>query len=138
MGYFKRQTRPFNAKPCYIHKGIVFRSENITDGIAQLATLSSTPNVCVIDLDFYDTNVLEELRELHTKYPTLKLIAHSDIDSEKTVNSLLEIGFTGYLLIGSDTDDFKKAIEGVSNDGRYFSVGISKIVQEYFGRNEAN
>ena len=76
---------------------------------------------------------MAELQELRTKYPSIKLIAHSDIDTEKAIKPLLEIGFDSYLLIGSDADDFKKAIEGVSNGGGYFSVGVAKIAQEYFG-----
>ena len=32
-----------------------------------------------------------------------------------TVKTILEIGFSRYLLIGSDVNDFKKAIESVSN-----------------------
>jgi len=112
---------------------ILFRSENIEDGITQLSALKSLPEVCIIDLDFYDKNILAELQELRTKYPSIKLIAHSDIDTEKAIKPLLEIGFDSYLLIGSDADDFKKAIEGVSNGGGYFSVGVAKIAQEYFG-----
>lgn len=111
---------------------ILSRSEHIEDGITQLFSLKSLPEVCIIDLDFYDKNVLAELQELRTKYPTIKLIAFSDKDSEQAVKSLLEIGFAGYLLFGSDADDLKKAIEVVSNDGRYFSVGVAKIAQEYF------
>ena len=90
---------------------VLFRSENIEDGLSQLSALKELPKVCIIDLDFYNKNVLEQLQKLRTQYPTIKLIAHSDIDTEKTVKSLLEIGFAGYLLIGSDVDDFRKAIE---------------------------
>jgi len=112
---------------------IMYRSEHIEDGITQLSALEKLPKVCIIDLDFYDGNVLEQLWELKAKYPNVRLIAHSDIDTEKAVKPLLEIGFSGYLLIGSDANDFKKAIEGASNGGRYFSVGVAKIAHEYFG-----
>ncbi|QGN24317.1 response regulator transcription factor [Elizabethkingia anophelis] len=111
---------------------ILFRSENIENGSSQLSVLTTLPDVCIVDLDFYDKNVLAQLRELKTQYPTIKLIAHSDIDTEKAVTSLLDIGVTAYLLIGSDKDDFKKAIEGASNGKRYFSVGVAKIAREYF------
>ena len=114
---------------------VLFRSENIKDGLSQLSTLKELPKVCLIDLDFYDKNVLKQLQELRTKYPALKLIAHSDIDEEKTIKIILAIGFSGYLLIGSDADDFKKAIETVINGGRYFSMGVAEIAQEYFGNN---
>ena len=94
---------------------VLFRSENIEDGLSQLSTLKELPTVCIIDLDFYDKNVLKQLQEFIKKYPAIKLIAHSDIDEEETVKTILEIGFSRYLLIGSDVNDFKKAIESVSN-----------------------
>ena len=111
---------------------VLFRSENLQDGLSQLSAIKELPKVCIIDLDFYDKNVLAQLQELRTKYSTIKLIAHSDIGTEKAVKSLLEIGFDSYLLIGSDAYDFKKAIEVVINEGRYFSVGVAEIAQEYF------
>ena len=89
---------------------VLFRSESIEDGLSQLFSLNELPYVCIIDLDFYDKNVLTQLQELRTKYPTIKLIAHSDIDDEKVGKAILNIGFSSYLLVGSDTMDFKKLI----------------------------
>ncbi|MCD8496107.1 MAG: DNA-binding response regulator [Bacteroides graminisolvens] len=115
---------------------ILFRSESIESGLSQLSALEKLPQVCIIDLDFSDSKVLAQLHKLRAKYSALKLIAHSDDDNEKAIISLLKIGVSGYLLIGSDTDDFKKAIEGVCNGKEYFSVGVSEIVQEYFSNKE--
>ena len=92
---------------------ILFKSENIEEGITQLSDLKKLPSVCIIDLDFYDKNVLKQLQELRTKYPALKLIAHSDIDNKKIGKTLLDIGFSSYLLIGSDADDFIKAFKRI-------------------------
>lgn len=94
---------------------VLFRSESIEDGISQLLVLKTLPNVCIIDLDFYDRNVVAQLQKLRTQYPTIKLIAHSDIDAEKVVKPLFEIGFSSYLLLGSDVADFKKAIDNAFN-----------------------
>ena len=94
---------------------IIFRSENIEDGLFQLSALKELPQICIIDLDFYDRNVLSQLQELKTQYPTIKLIAHSDIDDQKVGKDLLDIGFSSYLLIGSGKDDFRKVVEGVIN-----------------------
>lgn len=90
---------------------VLFRSESIEDGLSQLFSLNELPKICIIDLDFYDKNILVQLQRLRTQYPTIKLIAHGDIDAEKVVKPLLKIGFDGYLLIGSDADDFKRAID---------------------------
>jgi len=89
---------------------ILFRSEHIEDAITQLSALKSLPEVCIIDLDFYDKNILSQIRKLRTKYPTIKLLSHSDIDNEKVCKALFDIGFSSCLLIGSDVSDFKKAI----------------------------
>ncbi|HAT3992846.1 TPA: response regulator transcription factor [Elizabethkingia anophelis] len=111
---------------------MLFRSESIESGLSQLSALEKLPQICIIDLDFSDSNVLAQLHELKAKYPTLKLIAHSDDDSEQIVTSLLEIGIDGYLLIGTDAEELQTAIEGVCNDKKYFSTGVSKIAQKYF------
>ena len=92
---------------------ILFRSENIQDGLSQLSALSKHPKAIIIDLKFHDNNVLAQLRELKSKYPSIGLIAYGDGDTDETVQALMEIGIKSYLLIGSDTDDFKRAIEKV-------------------------
>ena len=92
-----------------------WNKEFMEDGLSQLSALKELPAACIIDLDFYDKNVLKQLQEFKTKYPSIKLIAHSDIDNEKIGKTLLDIGFSSYLLIGTDTDGFKKVIERVSN-----------------------
>jgi DNA-binding NarL/FixJ family response regulator len=102
---------------------VLFRSENIEDGLSQLSALKELPKVCIIDLDFYDKNVLAQLQELRTQYPTIKLIAIV-ILMRKSRETSFGNWFYSYLLIGSDTDDFKKAIDVVINGGRYFSVGV--------------
>lgn len=93
--------------------GVLFRSKNVKDALSQLSALKELPGVCVIDLDFHVKGVLTQLGVLRTKYPNLKLIIHSDIDDIETAKALSKIGIDSYLLMGSDVDDFKKAIERV-------------------------
>ncbi|HEX8013841.1 MAG TPA: response regulator transcription factor [Flavobacterium sp.] len=94
---------------------VLFRSESIKDGLIQLSDLKSIPKVCIIDIDFYDKNILEQLQKLRSKYPSIKLLAHSDIDDEQVGKALLDIGFSNYLILGSDVDNFKKAIDKAVN-----------------------
>ena len=93
----------------------LFRLENIQDGLNYLLTLKILSKACIIDLDFYDKNVLAQLQLLRTQYPTIQLIAHSDIDDKKVGKNLLDIGVSSYLLAGSDADDFKLAIDILVN-----------------------
>ena len=94
---------------------ILFRSEHIEDAITRLSALKSLPEVCIIHLDFYDKHILSQLQQLRAKYPTIKLLSHSDIDDEKIGKALLDIGFSSCLLVGSDADDFKRAIDKAVN-----------------------
>lgn len=94
---------------------VTFRSETIEDGLFQLASLKELPKVCIIDLDFYDKQILSQLQKLRLEYPTIKLLSCSDIDNEKIGKAILDIGFSSCLLIGSDVDDFKRAIDKAVN-----------------------
>ena len=94
---------------------VLFRSENIKDGLSQLSDLKALPEVFIIDLDFYDKNILEQLQKLKSEYPSIKLIAHSDIDDKKVSKIFLDIGFSSFLLVGNDADDFKRAIDNLVN-----------------------
>ncbi|MBW3521747.1 MULTISPECIES: response regulator transcription factor [Flavobacteriales] len=94
---------------------VLFKSENIEDGLKNLSNLKVLPKTCIIDLDFYDKNILEQLQKLSSEYPSIKLIAHSDIDDDKVYKVLLDIGFLSCLLVGSDVDDFKRAIDSIDN-----------------------
>ena len=53
---------------------ILSRSESIENGLSQLSSLNKIPKVCIIDLDFYDQNVLKQLQELRKEYPAIKLL----------------------------------------------------------------
>lgn len=80
-----------------------------------MSTSDELPDVCIIDLDFYDKDIVVQLQELRKEYSSVKLIAHSDIDDEKVGKALLYIGFSSCLLIGSYVDDFKRAIDNAVN-----------------------
>jgi|SRR5690554_2975225 len=92
---------------------VVFRSENIADGLSQLSALTELPKAIIIDLNFDDKNVLAQLRELKAEYPNVGLIAHGDSDDDEVLQALKKTGVKSYLLIGSDADDFKRAIDKV-------------------------
>ncbi|MBL7867191.1 MAG: response regulator transcription factor [Flavobacterium lindanitolerans] len=89
---------------------VIFQSETIEDGLHQLSKLNILPDVCIIDLDFYEKQIIAKLQKLKKKYSAVMLIAHSDSDDDKVAKTLLDIGFSSYLLLGSDVDDFRKAI----------------------------
>ena len=93
---------------------VLFRSETIQDGLSQLSVLTSLPEICLVDLDFYNRDIIKQLKRIKSEYPSINLIAHSDIDDNKIVKTILDIGFSGYLLVGSDIVNFKKSFRTIS------------------------
>ena len=89
---------------------ILFQTENIENAIYELEVIKKLPEICIIDLDFYDKSILKQLQKLRNLYPTIQLIAHSDIDDEKIAKDIIDIGFLSYFLLGTDIDDLKKAL----------------------------
>ena len=89
---------------------ILFQTENIENAISELEVIKKLPEICIIDLDFYDKSILKQLQKLRNLYPTIQLIAHSDIDDEKIAKDIIDIGFLSYCLLGTDIDDLKKAL----------------------------
>ena len=89
---------------------ILFQTENIENAISELEVIKKLPEICIIDLDFYDKSILKQLQKLRNLYPTIQQIAHSDIDDEKIAKDIIDIGFLSYFLLGTDIDDLKKAL----------------------------
>lgn len=89
---------------------ILFQTENIENAISELEVIKKLPEICIIDLDFYDKSILKQLQKLRNLYPTIQLITHSDIDDEKIAKDIIDIGFLSYFLLGTDIDDLKKAL----------------------------
>ena len=89
---------------------ILFQTENIENAISELEVIKKLPEICIIDLDFYDKSILKQLQKLRNLYPTIQLIAHSDIDDEKIAKDIIDIGFVSYFLLGTDIDDLNKAL----------------------------
>lgn len=90
---------------------VLFRSENVQQGLFQLSASRELPKAIIVDLNFDDRNLQVQLRELKSSYPNISLIAYGDSDADETVKALTEIGIKSYLLIGSDAEDFKRVIE---------------------------
>lgn len=87
---------------------------------------SRLPDVCLIEEDFATAKLLLE------KHPDLKVLISSTEDSEKRVTDMLKTGVSGYILKYADPDEILTAVKALSENKKYFSVGVSGIATEYF------
>uniref|UniRef100_F4C5T3 Response regulator receiver protein n=1 Tax=Sphingobacterium sp. (strain 21) TaxID=743722 RepID=F4C5T3_SPHS2 len=87
---------------------------------------SRLPDVCIIEEDFATAKLLLE------KHPDLKILFSSTEDSEKRVTDMLKTGVSGYVLKYADPDEIPTAVKALSENKKYFSVGVNGIATEYF------
>ncbi|MCF8298053.1 MAG: response regulator transcription factor [Saprospiraceae bacterium] len=78
------------------------------------------------DLAFMDINMpildgIEATEQVLSKYPNLKIIALTTFCDSEHFNKMIYAGVEGFMLKNSTLDDFRRAIEKVSQGGNYFS-----------------
>ena len=109
---------------------VLFQTDNGQDALQKIGENDRLPDVCIIDEDFSTAKLLLE------KHPDLKILISSTEDDEESVTGMLKIGVSGYILKYADPDEIITAVDVLSGNRKYFSVGISGIVTEYF-KNQA-
>jgi DNA-binding NarL/FixJ family response regulator len=104
----------------------------VSDGqkaIQKIKEDGTLPDVCIIEENF------EAPKALLASYPDLKILISSTEDSEKRVTDMLKTGVSGYILKFADPEEMLTAVKALSENKKYFSVGISGIATEYFHGN---
>ena len=105
---------------------VQFQVGNGQSALSKIKEDGELPDVCVVEEDFAMAKLLLE------EHPRLAVLFSSTDDDENNVTNMLEAGVSGYLLKYADPDELITAVKELSENGRYFSVGISKIAMEYF------
>lgn len=105
---------------------VLFQSGYGQDALQKIKEGGKLPDVCLIEDDFTTAKLLLE------KHPDLKVLISSTEDDTESVTDMLKIGVSGYMLKYADPDEMLTAVKVLSENRKYFSVGISGIASEYF------
>lgn len=105
---------------------VLFQTGNGQDALQKLKENDRLPDVCLIEEDFATAKLLLE------KHPDLKVLISSTEDNEESVTDMLKTGVSGYILKFADPNEMQTAVKALSENKKYFSVGISRIATEYF------
>jgi two-component system, NarL family, response regulator DegU len=97
------------------------------------------PDILIVDINMPKMNGIETIRQLKAYSPSTKALVLSMHEDEEYILQSVEMGATGYLLKGSNKQEFLKAIHTVQKGEKYFTGDISNIlVQHYLNlRNKA-
>lgn len=107
---------------------VLFQSGYGQDALQKIKEGGKLPDVCLIEDDFTTAKLILE------KHPDLKVLISSTEDDTESVTDMLKIGVSGYILKYADPDEMLTAVKVLSENRKYFSVGISGIASEYFKR----
>ncbi|WP_348799701.1 response regulator transcription factor [Flavobacterium adhaerens] len=100
-----------------------------TDGIEALKIVEEIkPDLLILDIRMPNLTGIEVVEQLRSKGNYVKIIMLSMHESEEYVLKSIQAGADGYLLKGSSKEEFLKAVQTVSNGGKYFSGDISSIL----------
>ncbi|MEQ8685924.1 MAG: response regulator transcription factor [Imperialibacter sp.] len=93
---------------------------------------SKQPDILIVDINMPKMNGIETIRQLKVYSPTTKALVLSMHEDEEYILQSVEVGATGYLLKGSNKQEFVKAIHTVQKGEKYFTGDISNILEQHY------
>jgi len=91
-------------------------------GIA--AALELLPDLVLMDVSMPEVDGLEATRQIVTKAPAVKVLAHSSQSNWETVDQMFAAGARGYVLKQSNAGELVRAIRTVLAGGSFLSPGL--------------
>ncbi|WP_310560009.1 response regulator transcription factor [Flavobacterium sp.] len=100
-----------------------------TDGLEALKSVEiNQPDLLILDIRMPNMTGIEVVEKLRSQNNLVKIVMLSMHESEEYVLKSIKAGADGYLLKGSSKEEFLKALNTVSDGGKYFSGDISSIL----------
>lgn len=104
----------------------------VGDGPSLLTALAQTqPNFLLIDVTMPDFDPIAAIRQIRTRYPTMKILVVSAHDDDVYVQGLLSAGVDGYHLKDQPLSDLRLAVQRVQAGERWIS---SRLVDKLVSR----
>lgn len=86
------------------------------------------PEIVLLDINMPQMDGFETATWIQDQFPTIRVIALSMYDDEKSIIRMIKAGARGYVLKDADPADLKKAFDDVMNKGYYYSDLVSGVL----------
>ncbi len=86
------------------------------------------PDMLIVDIRMPEMTGNELVRIVSKQFPKIKTLILSMHDAHEYVMEAIEAGADGYMLKGSSKVELLKALDTISNGGKYFSGDVSSIL----------
>ena len=84
------------------------------------------PDIALMDINMPEMDGIVTTQWLKQNYPEINVIILSMFEDADKVLTLVKMGIKGYLLKDSEPEDFKEALDAVSNSEIYYPAFVSK------------
>lgn len=112
------------------------QASNGKELIEQLDTTAQLPDICLLDISMPVMNGHETMKNIHNKWPELKVIVVTMYGSAPNVLSMIENGASGFVLKGNSVDTLAQTITAIYNNNLYFPNYTDKDIIRILQRNK--
>lgn len=105
---------------------VVLEADNGEDLLNGLE--KSRPDVIIMDLKMPIMDGMEATKEVRKKFSEIKVLVVTMYEDDKFIIHLMENGANGYLLKNADSDEIRKSIYAVHENGYYFNDLVNKAL----------
>jgi DNA-binding NarL/FixJ family response regulator len=105
---------------------VVLEADNGEDLLNGLE--KSKPDVIIMDLKMPIMDGMEATKEVRKKFSDIKVLVVTMYEDDKFIIHLKENGANGYLLKNADSDEIRKSIYAVHENGYYFNDLVNKAL----------
>jgi DNA-binding NarL/FixJ family response regulator len=97
--------------------------EDLLNGLKDKGT-----DVIIMDLKMPIMDGMEATKEVRKKFPAIKVLVVTMYEDDKFIIHLMENGANGYLLKNADSEEIRKSIYAVHENGYYFNDLVNKAL----------
>jgi DNA-binding NarL/FixJ family response regulator len=101
----------------------VAEASNGQDLLDQLEALEEKPGICILDVNMPIMDGHVTLRELKQRWPEIKVLVLTMLDSEATARTMLQQGAAAYLVKDSAPEELDRAIRSIIETGSCYPAG---------------
>jgi DNA-binding NarL/FixJ family response regulator len=105
---------------------VILEADNGEDLLKALET--NTPDVILMDLKMPIMDGMEATKAVRKKYPTIKVLVVTMYEDDKFIIHMMENGANGYLLKNAESEEIRKSIYAVHENGYYFNDLVNKAL----------
>ena len=105
---------------------VVLEADNGEDLLNGLE--KADPDVIIMDLKMPIMDGMEATKEVRKRFDAIKVLVVTMYDDDKFIIHLMEMGANGYLLKNAESEEIRKSIYAVHENGYYFNDLVNKAL----------